>query len=134
MFGTIRRHQTWLWVIIAGLTIISFVIFGPTNTKLGNALSKDQPTFGSIGGHPISRNQFLDAKREVYLRYFLGNNSQWPDKDPNAAKMGFDADRETYYRLMMIAKQEQLGVHISPEAVAELARQVLGQLPFDDFE
>src|SRR5258706_3649800 len=105
MFGTIRRHQTWLWVIVASLTIISFVIFGPTNTKLGNALSsKDTGALGTIGGKPIELAELQNAQREVFLRYFLGNNSQWPDTDPNAVRNGFNIERETYFRLMMIAK------------------------------
>jgi hypothetical protein len=136
MFGTIRRHQTWLWVIVAGLTIISFVIFGPTNTKLGNALSnKENSSFGTIGGKAIDATDFVNAEREVYLRYFLANNSQWPDTDPNAVKNGFNAERETYFRLMLIAKQKEHGIQVSTEAVAELARQILGPtLSFDTFE
>jgi uncharacterized membrane protein YdjX (TVP38/TMEM64 family) len=27
MFGTIRKHQTWLWMVIIVFTIIAFVIF-----------------------------------------------------------------------------------------------------------
>jgi hypothetical protein len=135
MFGTIRRHQTWLWVIVASLTIISFVIFGPTNTKLGNALSsKDTGNLGTINGKVIDPTEFVNAEREVYLRYFLGNNSQWPDNDPNAVKNGFNVDRETYFRLMLIAKQKEFGIKVSTEAVADMARQILGTLPFDTFE
>ena len=38
MIGTIRKHSKWLWWIIAGLTIISFVVFmgsGPAGRNGG---------------------------------------------------------------------------------------------------
>ena len=30
MIGTIRKHSKWLWWIIAGLTVVSFVYWGVT--------------------------------------------------------------------------------------------------------
>ena len=36
MFGTIRKHQTWLWAVIITLTIISFVVFFSPYSKLNN--------------------------------------------------------------------------------------------------
>ena len=35
MFGTIRKHQQWLWIVIITLTILSFLIFfGPAQPSL----------------------------------------------------------------------------------------------------
>ncbi|MDB6018775.1 MAG: hypothetical protein JWR19_3264 [Pedosphaera sp.] len=135
MFGTIRRHQTWLWVIISTLTVISFVIFGPTNQKLGDALSK-RSNLGTINGRPITVSDYSAAEHEVYIGYFFRNNYQWPDKDASAAKANFNIKRETLLRLMLIEKQRELGVQISTEAIAEVARQqhVLGELSLDQFE
>src|SRR5438445_3366699 len=105
MFGTIRRHQAWLWIVIAALTIISFVIFGPTNTKIGEGLFGNHSQYGTINGKPISQDQFNDASREVQLGYFI-SNGRWPGNDPNASRMGYNEDRQTYQRLFIIAKQE----------------------------
>jgi hypothetical protein len=70
MFGTIRKHQTWLWAVIITLTIISFVIyFGPQSRVSGGRGG----TFnlGTINGERITPEEFTEAQREVYLRYFF---------------------------------------------------------------
>jgi PPIC-type PPIASE domain/SurA N-terminal domain len=125
MFGTIRRHQTWLWVIIITLTVVSFLFFGPMNTKVGNALRGDKGGFGTIDGKAISQEQYVNADREVFLRYLV-MNGQWPDNDPNARRMGWNEQKEIYQRLFLISKQEQLGIHPSTEAVAHHAHEMLG--------
>jgi SurA-like N-terminal domain len=132
MFGTIRRHQAWLWVIIAAITIISFVIFGPTNTKLGNAMG-NRGSLGTIDGKPITREQYLNASRDVQLGYFI-SNGRWPDTDPNARRMGYSEERQTYQRLFILSKLQEYGIHPSPQAVAEMAREMLGnKISLDQF-
>ncbi len=135
MFGTIRRHQKWLWVVIAGLTIISFVIFGPTNTRLGDAFNRSRASgFGRINGHPITGEEYRAAEAEAHLSYFL-QRGKWPDKDPDAVMNGFNSARETYFRLFWIEKEKTLGIQVSPQAVADLGRQVLAQrITAEDFE
>ena len=60
MFGTIRKHQTWLWAIIITLTIISFVIFFSPYTQMDN--SRDSRTdFGSVLGRKVSRQDYINA-------------------------------------------------------------------------
>ncbi|MDB6123652.1 MAG: hypothetical protein JWQ71_2645 [Pedosphaera sp.] len=125
MFGTIRRHQTWLWVIIIALTVISFVIFGPTNTRVGDALSRSQGQFGTINGKQITQDQYINASREAALRYLV-MNGQWPDSDPNSRRT-FNEAKEVYQRLFLISKEEELGVQPSTEAVARYAHEMLGK-------
>src|SRR5579884_4020133 len=120
MIGTIRKHQTWLWIIIAALTILSFVIFGPTNTRMGNAFSKSSANYGMLAGKPITQKQYSDANKEVVLGYFL-QNQQWPRE--NVAP---EIQRQTYQRLFLIQKQKELGIEIGEEAVATVARRMLG--------
>ncbi|EEF58055.1 SurA N-terminal domain-containing protein [Pedosphaera parvula] len=132
MFGTIRRHQAWLWIVIAALTIISFVIFGPTNSRIGSGLLGNSSQFGTINGKPITQEQFINASREVQLGYFI-SNGRWPSSDPNASRMGYNEDRQTYQRLFVIAKQEEFGIHPSSQAVAEMAREMLGKISLDQF-
>src|SRR5437773_960307 len=62
MLGHIRRHQKWLWVLIAGATIISFVIFlDPTTGRRGGGRSifgGRTGDYGSINGRAISPEEF----------------------------------------------------------------------------
>jgi hypothetical protein len=124
MFGTIRKHQTWLWAVIITITVISFVIFFSPYTKLQNAGSSSA-NIGSINGQRISLEQWRSARREVDLRYFFMSGGNWPGDD--AKKMGFDPDRETYQWLLLIQKEDQLGIHISSDLIAHGARNMLMQ-------
>ena len=121
MIGTIRKHQTWLWAIIITVTIISFVIFFSPYSKL-NASRRGPANYGSIEGEKVTEDQFAQAEREIYLRYFFMNGA-WPDEE--AKKSGFDPLRDTYYRLLLIMKEEQLGVHVNSEICAQFARDML---------
>src|ERR1700743_3076747 len=109
MIGTIRKHQTWLWAIIITLTIGSFVVFGPTNTRMGNIFGTQREYLGTLGGQPISRVALDNSIKDVVLDYFL-KHSQWPNQD------SVDVVREGYWRLMIIQKQKDLGVEISTDA------------------
>lgn len=120
MIGTIRRHQTWLWVVIIALTVVSFVIFGPTNTKIGNALSRGSGSYGYLAGKAISRTELNNAQKEVLLGYFLSHNGEWPKVE------GPELTREAYWRLLLIQRQKDYGIQISTEAAATLARRILG--------
>jgi peptidyl-prolyl cis-trans isomerase D len=120
MFGTIRKHQTWLWVVIITLTIISFVVFFSPYSKMKD--DGRNARYGSIDGQEITREAFGKAGREAYLRYFF-MTGQWPDAE--AQKRGFDEQREAYQWLFLIKKQEEMGIHVSSDASANIARQML---------
>src|SRR5882724_11473346 len=136
MFVTIRRHQKWLWVIIAGLTITSFLIFGPTNARLTDAMTGHgrNSGHGKINGRPITDEEFRAAQTEVFLMYFVASG-KWPDKDPDLARNRFNVTQEIYRRLFWIGKQKEMGVQISNQAVADRARQMLAEkLSVDSLE
>jgi len=122
MIGTIRKHSKSLWWIIIFAIIITFVYWG-SQTGPGGGGSGGPGTFGRINGETITLNRFLDAQREVYLMYFFASGGSWPDKGRTQA--GFDVERETFYRLLLIQKQEEMGVHISDEAAAKVASERL---------
>jgi hypothetical protein len=132
MFGTIRRHQTWLWVIIITFTVVSFVIFG-TGSKMGNPLSRSSANYGAINGKPITADEFNNAHREVLINYLM-MTGQWPDADPNARRMGFNENEEVYKRLFLISKENELGIQPSLEAVASFAHDRLGKAPLETVE
>lgn len=121
MFGTIRKHQSWLWIVIITLTIISFVYFFSPQQQMQDGYGKQN--YGSINGKDISREAYAKAARETYLRYFFMSGGNWPDA--GAQQQGFDETREAYQWLLLIQKQEQHGIHVSPGVVADVARQML---------
>src|ERR1017187_9597269 len=144
MIGTIRKHRTWLWAIIITVVIISFVfmfslmmttaiiitvviisfvfMFSPYS-KMNNA-SRGPVNLGSINGERVSEEDFIKARAEVYLRdYFTSGN--WPDEE--AKKAGGQIERETYQWLLLIQKQQQFGVHVSTDVVAQAARAMVSQ-------
>src|SRR3954468_2076470 len=125
MFGTIRKHQTWLWAVIITLTVISFVIYFSPYSKLNNA-RRGEANYGSINGERIQEHDFNDALREVELQFFFRQGGKWPGED--AKRMGFDEEREAYQWLLLVQKQNQMGIHISSEVAAQTARGMLGQL------
>ena len=110
MFGTIRRHQTWLWIIIAGITIFTFVIWGPTNySRAGRGSGGGgSGSFGEIGGKRITRDEYDGARREVELDAFLRTGRKIED----SAMIEF----ETYRQLFFMRKQEDLGIKVSTDA------------------
>ena len=121
-------------MIIIVVVIISFVFWGSqssrTDGRSGNI------SFGTMNGEPVTQENFSKAQREVSLSYYL-RNGEWPDTD--GKRMGFDPERETYFRLLLIQKQEELGIHVSSESVARIANNILrsmnrgNPLPLDVF-
>jgi hypothetical protein len=101
MFGTIRRHQTWLWAVIVTLTVISFVyFFNPNARYAGRGGGVSKVNLGSIDGVPVTRDAYYQAAQEVELSYFM-NHGAWPDRDPDAKRNGYDEQREVYERLFL---------------------------------
>jgi hypothetical protein len=123
MFGTIRKHQTWLWAIIITLTIISFVIFFSPYSKL-NDTRRVAANFGSINGEKISQEDYFKAYKEICLRTFFMTGN-WPDDE--ARKQGGDVERESYQWLLLMQKQKQFGIHLSTDAVAQGARGMISR-------
>jgi hypothetical protein len=126
MFGTIRKHQTWLWGIIITITVICFVFFfSPANRGTGS--TRGEAYFGSINGQRISQEDFYSARKEVDLQYFFMSGGNWIKDEADAKKAGFDLEQRTYARLLLIQKQEQLGIHVSSEMAGQFATDMLRQ-------
>lgn len=117
MFDSIRRHQKWLWIVISGLTIISFVwYFNPRSMRGGYGGGwRGNETVGSIYGHPVSRQDYLDVYQEARLRYFL-SYQHWPGNDDLSRQM---VEREARHRLLLIEKLLEINLQVSDAAVAQ---------------
>jgi len=121
MFGTIRKHQTWLWVVISALTIISFVIFFSPYSKLNDS-RRGPLNYGSINGERVTSDDFANAWREVELRMFFMNNGRWPEETDKK-----DLETEAYKWLLLVQKQKQMGIQISSEMAAQTAKAMISQ-------
>jgi hypothetical protein len=119
MFGTIRKHQTWLWAVIITLTIISFVTFLSPNSKLNTGRGSDN--FGSINGERVSRVQYVDALHEVDL-HTLFMNGHWLNEDRKAR---VEPERETYQWLLLVQLQRNLGIHVGDDSAALMGQQLV---------
>src|SRR5436190_2825818 len=124
MFGTIRKHQKWLWLIIITLTIVSFVAFFNPTQKVANKQSGEFYV-GTIYNEPISRDQWYNGQREILLQY-LFNSGTWYDEQ-EAKRQNFRLDERTFVRLMLIQKQEDLGIQVGSDMAAKVATQMLRQ-------
>lgn len=125
MIGSIRKHSAWLWWIIAGLTIVSFVVFmgsGPARNGGGVRAVGD---YGTIYGRTITAQDYQQASAAFYLYYWMRNH-QWPDK--SAGFNRDDMEREVYIRLLIDAKARQLGIHVGEDAVVAAANDLLRSL------
>src|SRR5438874_681003 len=124
MIGTIRKHQTWLWSVIIAATVVSFVIYFSPYSKL-NSARRGPINRGSINGQRISEEEFAQAWHEVELEFFFRSGGGWPTDESKRA--GWDQIQQTYHWLLLLQKEDQFGIHISSDAVAQAARAMLGQ-------
>ena len=123
MFGTIRKHQTWLWAVIITVIIIRFVIFFSPYSKM-NDNRQVAANWGSINGEKVTQEEYVKAYKEICLRAFFMTGN-WPDDE--ARKQGGDVERESFQWLLLKQKQKELGIHISTDAVAQGARAMISQ-------
>ena len=122
MFGTIRKHQTWLWAVIITLTIISFVSFLSPNSRLNGGRSSEN--FGTINGERVSREQYMAAYKEVDL-HNLFMRGHWLSEDK---KQNHDPERDVYEWLLLTQLQGKAGVHVGEDAAAVVGQQMLRSL------
>lgn len=120
MFGTIRKHQTWLWWGIVLIMIAGMATFTQMN-KSDN--QRGAGNYGQIDGKAITDTEYRDASLEAALIYWL-RNQEWPDT--GAAKNAWE--QQTYQRLFLIRKLEEYNIHADNDAVAGLASRVLRQV------
>ena len=121
MIGTIRKHSKWLWWLIAGLTVVSFVYWGVAPSQRNNG-GGGGGQFGTLYGHKITQQEYINARNEFYLFYWF-RNYEWPERNPNIKEK--DLEQQIYLRLMLTQKARTLGIYVSDDAAAMAAGQML---------
>lgn len=117
MFGTIRKHQSWLWFIIIGVMILTMITWTNQLGKSGN--ERAGGNFGVIDGHTVTESDYKDARNEAMLMYLL-RNRQWPETRTN-----FNEVQETYYQLFFTRKLQEYNISTDKDAVARFANLIL---------
>ncbi|HTI71356.1 MAG TPA: SurA N-terminal domain-containing protein [Candidatus Limnocylindria bacterium] len=113
MFGTIRKHQSWLWGIIVTLTIVSFVVFYGTGSQRSDFST--QQSFGTLYGRRISREDMLNARRAAEISEKLQGRNR---------RTG-DIQQDTMRYLLIDSKVKQLGIVVGDDAVAKAIKEML---------
>ena len=123
MIGTIRKHSSWLWIIIAGLTIISFVVFMGSGTGRNSRNGSGGSDYlGTLYGHELTGEEVGQAERDFDI-FFLLNNGELPSKDKNVSENTIQ--QQIYLNLLFTAKAKSLGIAVPDDAVADAAAQWL---------
>ncbi|MCF7668588.1 MAG: SurA N-terminal domain-containing protein [Verrucomicrobia bacterium] len=130
MFATIRRHQTWLWALIIGVVIVSFVIFFSPNAQYDFGLGGGN--VGTVFGKPVSVEQFQSARDEAELNYFFNSGGVWPSAD--SAQYGWDRDQMTLQRLLLGRLLEKNDVEVDSSIAANWVARVLRNPQDDSFD
>lgn len=122
MFGTIRRHQNWLWIVIIAIIVVSFVVFFSPDVDFSAAGRRGESGMnGSINGQPVKDSDFYSALREARINH-LFRTGQWPGNDEQAQD---GLRRDALSRVFLIGKLKELDIQVSDEAVARLTRERL---------
>ena len=124
MIGTIRKHSGWLWFIIIAATVISFIYWGAGPSRMGGdgGGRVARVDFGSIYGHKVTQQAFIDARNDFDLFYWF-RTGEWPGKNPNFSEA--ELDYEIYKRLMLAQKANDLGIYVGDDEVVTVANEML---------
>ncbi|HAB17627.1 MAG TPA: peptidyl-prolyl cis-trans isomerase [Verrucomicrobiota bacterium] len=121
MFGTIRKHQRWLWIFIIAAVIVSFVIyFSPNQNHAGQS---GDSVIGVMDGFPVTQHQLSDIHRQAELSGFLRYGENY--RSPRAEQMGFNLKQETMQRLFLSLRLKEYGIQVSDPAVVAWIKEYL---------
>jgi hypothetical protein len=130
MFGTIRKHQNWLWAIIITIIILSFVVFFSPDIGRGVRTRAAKGELGSINGKAISVEDYRQAYAEARLAHFVRSGGrEWPGtKDEEALHRG------AIERVFLKQKLQDMNIEVSDEAVGRLVSERFGNPPREQIQ
>lgn len=123
MFGTIRKHSTWMWAIIIVVVVISFVIYFSPDAKY-HVLGKRSQTGYHINNRPIAGPEYQDALNEAKLQFFFRYGT-FPDRNDEMARQNFRAEEAANSRLLLAELLRQMNVQVGIEATLRLRDELL---------
>src|SRR5262245_42141661 len=115
MFGTIRKHQTWLWVVIISVVSVSMVVFFSSGVSLFGRRAA-QGEFGSMNGVPFNQTEYLDARNEIFLTYII-RTGRLPNSDEASSRR---LESDTISRLFLIHKLREMNIEPSEKAIGTM--------------
>lgn len=115
MFGTIRKHQQWLWIIIVAGVIISFTAFFGPNQPSFRSMFGGGPDRGSIDGVPVTQDLINRANRLTKLREHLFNRNS----------TSADTEQQVLQTLLVMGKIKSLKIDVSDAEVGKWITQNL---------
>src|SRR5881628_3733405 len=134
MFGTIRKHQNWLWAcLVAVMSVGLVVVFRPdyfAGGSGGGGRSGSPRDLGSINGQPIAQAEYYDAWKEVKLANFL-HGGKWPGNDEVTTRR---LDNETISRVFLLHKLKEMDIQASDKTVALMVHEQLHDYPYASLE
>ena len=137
MFGTIRKHQKWLWIVIIAVIIVAFVIFFSPDVDFSASGRSRQNVFmvgdkpATINGEPIPMDEFYKAYREMILAQFMRSGGrEWPKNDEPTRR---ELERNAVIRIFLRQKLDEMDIKVSESAVARATGDRLGGLPLPNF-
>ena len=130
MFGTIRKHQTGLWIIIIAVMGVSLLIFFVPKGGLPEGIGREAANYGTISGKPINEKEWRETRREVELNHFFRSGGNWPAGEEASGRALED---QTIQRLLLIQKMKELGIQVSDNAVGAMMEEQIRDLPLSRF-
>ena len=126
MFANIRKHQKWLWFLISGAVIISFVwYFNPNSRNGATSVFGADPTVGTMNGRSITRSELMEARREASMLYFFTRGS-WPGSDEFSRGAEESIEQEAKNRIFLKQKAKDLKIDATPAEVANWMAEFFG--------
>lgn len=120
MFATIRKHQQWLFILICGVIIVSFVIFFSPDIGLGE---RGRPrTTALINGQPVPQGEFDATYEEAAIEFYFRYRGYWPWSNEVPDSLSTNFSRTVLQKVVLLRKIKEMNVDVSEEAVVEQIR------------
>src|SRR5436190_9087769 len=129
MFGTFRKHQTWLWAFIIVVVSLSMVVFFSSDAGFSRNRMREGD-YGTISGRPITHEEYFNAHQEVKLAYFF-QTGKWPTRDEASAGR---LENETISRVFLIGKLKEMDIQVSEKTIALMEHLQLRDATYEMFE